>query len=156
MLAPLNAATLNCNCSKLIGGSASAESKRFRKSATTQPSIRHHHAFFLELFDGVGGFVDGRYTHAFEDLGRLGELAIVVGHDLDAVAPGIENVHTVVDAFYAAPRHRLAHRFAIVDDQTEVALGVRRLRPAEGELDKLIAEIDKDIMIAFAAQLELE
>src|SRR6476646_9228153 len=44
MLAPLNAAALNCNCSKLIGGSASAESKRFRKSATTQPSIRHHHA----------------------------------------------------------------------------------------------------------------
>ena len=64
------------------------------------------------------------HAHAFKDLRRLGELAIVVGHDLDAVAPGIENVHAVVDAFDAAPLHRLAHRFTIVDDETEMALGV--------------------------------
>ena len=92
--------------------------------------------------------VDG---HAFENVGRFGELAVVVGNDFDAVAPGVEDVEPVVDAFDAEFLHRSSHRITIVDDEAEVALGIGDLAAAESELDELVAEIDEGVVFALPA-----
>ena len=115
-----------------------------------------YHALLLEFFDSIGGFLERAHTHAFEDVIGFGALDVVVGHDLDPVSQRVEDVHALVDAFDSKPVHRLFYRFAVIDDKAEVALAVGDLGSAERELDELVAEIDKRVVIAPAAQREFE
>jgi hypothetical protein len=114
------------------------------------------HAFFLKLFYGVGCFLQGADAHALENVIRLGELDVVVGHDLDAISPWIANIQPVIDAFDTEFIQCPLHRLAVVDDETEMALGIGHLGPTKRELDELVAEIDERVVVAFAAELEVE
>src|SRR5712675_354582 len=71
---------------------------------------------------------EARQLHAAQDVGRLGELDVVVAHDLDAIAPGIEKIQEPpgqqLDAggLQGAPR-----RLLVVDHQAEMAAIIGRL-----------------------------
>src|SRR5581483_917646 len=130
-----------------------SEQEASRRAAPARPLGRRH-ALFSQLAQGIFALRDGFHAHAREHLRRFGELAIVVGNDFDAVAPRVEDVHALIDAFDAVLLHRAAHRFAVVHHQTEVAFSIRRLSSSERELDELIAEIDKRVVLASAAQRE--
>jgi hypothetical protein len=53
-------------------------------------------------------------------------------------------------------RQRPAHRFPVVDHQTEVASPIGRLGSSRREVDELVAQVDEGHAIVPAAQLELE
>jgi len=100
--------------------------------------------------------VQRTYAHPLENVIGFGELDVVVGHNLDAIAPGIANIEPIVDALDAEPVQCPLYGVAVIDDKTEMALGVGWLASAEGKLDKLITEIDEGIVRAFATQLEVK
>jgi len=49
-----------------------------------------------------------------------------------------------------------AHRLAVINDETEMALVVRPLGFAKAQLNELVAHIDEGVVVAFAAQLEVK
>jgi hypothetical protein len=114
------------------------------------------HTFFPELFYGIGCFLQRANAHAPENVIRLSELDVVVRDDFDAISPWIENIQPVIDALDAEFVQCPLHRLAVVDDETEMALGIRHLGSTERELDELVAEIDERVVIALAAELEVE
>src|SRR6185436_11087527 len=73
------------------------------------------------------------------------------------VAPGVAEVEPAAGLkLDAGVNQRLAGRLLVVDDETEVAGPVRRLRPSFGERDELVAHVDEGHPPGAAAQLELE
>ena len=63
-------------------------------------SLADGHALLLQLLAGRFVLVEMQEPHAPQDVGCLGELDVVVADDLDAVAPGIEEVE---DRLFSAP-----------------------------------------------------
>src|SRR5262249_12264268 len=92
-----------------------------------------------------------------QHVGCLGELDVVVAHDLDAIAPGIAEVEEAAGQHLDASRLQGApRRLLVVDHQAEMAAVVGRLLAALLERDELIAEVDEGHGLALAAQLERE
>ena len=90
-----------------------------------------------------------------QDLRRLRELDLGVRDDLHVVAPRVEE-RVAAEDLHPCLAGRGEHRVAVVDDEPEVACGVRALRPALGEGDELVAHVDERHPGAAAAQLEVE
>src|SRR5262249_6333866 len=113
--------------------------------------------FLAELCEGLLGLRELREAHPAQDLGRLRELDVAVVNDLDEVAPRVEEVE-------AAPRldldagllERAAGRLLVVDDEAEMPMSVGRLRPAFGERDELVADVDEGHASAASSELEVE
>ena len=96
-------------------------------------------------------------AHAVQDRRRLRELDVSVLDDLDAVAPRVSEVEPPPrQDLGAGLLQRSAHRLLRVDDQPEVAVGVRRLGTPLGERDELIPDVDEGHPAAAAAQLQVE
>lgn len=89
---------------------------------------------------------------------RLGELDLAVVDDLYVIAPGVEEVQAAgLLHRYAGVAQGGADDFLVGDDQPEVARAVRRLRPAGGQREELIAHVDEGHpRTGTAAQAQLE
>jgi len=80
--------------------------------------------------------------HAAQDLGRLRELDVGVGHDLDLVAPRIEERVAAQDLHAGLARSR-EHGLLVVDDEPEVALCVLRRGGPLHQREELVAQVTK-------------
>src|SRR5262245_64925444 len=88
---------------------------------------------------------------------RLGELDIVVAHNLDAVPPRIEEVQEPPgQRLYARGSKSLPHRFLVIDHQPEMPSIIGGLPPTLLQREELVAKIDERRFLALAAQPELE
>src|ERR1051325_5111151 len=92
-------------------------------------------------------------------MGRLRELDIGILDDLDAVAPGVEEIEE--GAFNHLGAGRLGaffHARAVVDNKADMPpldsalLVIRHPR----QIDELVAHIDKRAALVLAAQIEIE
>ena len=119
------------------------------------PLVRRH-PFLGQLGDGIRRLLDSPESHAVEHVGRLGELDVAVGHYLDAVAPGVAEIEALVQGLDAQPLQGGPHRRPVVDHEAEMALAVGILGLAEAQLDELVAKVDEGIVVAAAAQGEVE
>ena len=87
----------------------------------------------------------------------LAELDLVVLHDLDAVAKRIDEIEAAAgEDLDACCFERASRRLLVVDDETEVARAVARLRPALHQRDELIADIDERRVVRATAKLDVE
>src|SRR5262249_29430410 len=115
------------------------------------------HALGRQLFFGTGVLGELGQAHAAQHVGRLGELDVVVAHDLDPVAPRISEIEEAARQHLDLRRlERTARRLLVVDHQAEMAAIVGRLLAAFLEGDELVAQVDEGHGLALAAQLELE
>src|SRR5208282_1901224 len=96
-------------------------------------------------------------AHAAQDVGRLGELYVVIADDLYAVAPGVEKVEKRsrqrCDAGF---QQGLSRRLLVIDHQSEMPPVVRRLRAPLLQREELVTQVDESHRIALAAQFEIE
>ena len=98
-----------------------------------------------------------RQPHALEHIRRLGELDVVIADDLDAVAPGIEEIQEPAgQRLDAGLRERLADRVLVIDHEPEMTPVIGGLLAALLQREELIAKIDEGRGLALAAQLEVE
>jgi hypothetical protein len=98
-----------------------------------------------------------RETHATQNVGRLGELNIVIADDLDAVAPRIAEVEEAAIYWGDASSQKSAPgRLFIIDNKTEMAAIIRGLRATLLKGDELVTQIDEGHTITLATKLELE
>src|SRR5947209_3425853 len=96
-----------------------------------------------------------RQRHPAQNVGRLGELDILIADDLDAVAPGIAKVEKgPIQQGDTSCLEGFAGRLLVVDDKSKMAAVVRGLLAPLLQRDELIPQIDKGHGIALAAQLE--
>src|SRR5829696_5669392 len=107
-----------------------------------------------QLLARLLGLAEPVEAHALEDLRRLRELDVLVGDDLDVVAPGVANPipADVGSRFPGGPERPVP----FVDDQPEVAMVVGRLLATFGERDELIADVDERHAPGSPPQRELE
>src|SRR5262245_28370609 len=95
--------------------------------------------------------------HAAQNVLGLGELDVVVADDLEAVAPGIAKIEEASrQRLDSCLEKRLAHRFLVVDHQTEMTAVIGRLPTALLKRQELISEIDESGIAVLAAQGEVE
>src|ERR1700758_4366904 len=97
-------------------------------------------------------------AHRLRDAGRLRELDVAVVDRLDVVSPRVAEVERGRVRDPDAGRIELGPEgLLVVDDEAEMAIGVRRLGPAAGERDELVAHVHESHGGALpAAQLEVE
>src|SRR5206468_6922028 len=114
-------------------------------------------ALLAELRERPIRLVQAVQAHAAKDIWRLRELDVAVVHDLDVVAPGVEEVEPAARLdLDAGGYERLARRLFVVDDEAEVACVVGGLRPAFRKRDELVAHVDEGHAPRAATQLEVE
>src|SRR5262249_46635139 len=89
-------------------------------------------------------------------MGCFSELDIVVRHNFDPIAPWIAAIESLADQLDSDFLQRRPHRLAAIHHETEMPLVIRALHLAKAQLDKLIAEIDKSIVLAFPAKREIK
>src|SRR5207245_3640450 len=114
------------------------------------------HTLLLKFFNGVGGFFDSADAHPFEHVRCFSELDVIVGNHLDSVAPRVAKIEPPIQCLNSQLYQRSAYRLPVIYDKTEMALVVCFLGPAEAQLDELIAEIDKSIVVALAAMFKIK
>jgi hypothetical protein len=96
-------------------------------------------------------------SHAAQHIRRLGELNVVVTDDFYAVAPSVAKIKERTVEYGNVGRFEcLAGRFLILDDKTEVATVVRRLRAALLKSNELVTQIGESHGVTLAAQFESE
>ena|SRR5262249_29132013 len=95
--------------------------------------------------------------HAAQHVRRLAELNVLVADDLDAVAPGIEEIEEPAGQHLdPGCRERLAHRLFVIDDQPKMSPVVARLLTTLLQGDELVTKIDECGLFALSSQLEVE
>src|SRR5262245_49377414 len=111
-------------------------------------------ALVAKLGKGAFRLLQPGKAHAFEDARRLRELDVAVVDHLPVVSPRIDEVVVAEHrgACLACPVEGL---LAVVDDEADVAISVRRLRPAGREGDELVAEVDEGHPPAATAERQL-
>ena len=88
---------------------------------------------------------------------RLGELNVVVAHDLDPVAPWIAEVEKAPGQYAdTSLLERRTHRLLVVDDEPEVPVVVCGLGATLLKGEELIAKVDERCAVASTAQLKVE
>ena len=110
-----------------------------------RPSVQPgRHSLVGQLLDRLRVLCEMRQPHAAQHMRRLCELDVVVADDLDAVAPGVEEVQKAPRQRLDACRgQRLAHRLLVVDHQPEMPAVIGGLPAALLQGEELIAEIDE-------------
>jgi RNA polymerase sigma factor (sigma-70 family) len=98
--------------------------------------------FGAQLVERALPFRQPAQPHPRQDPVGLRELDVAVVDDLEVVAPGIEEV-VVAEQLRAGVAGRGQRRLAVVDDEPDVARPVGGLRPARGERDELVAQVDE-------------
>ena len=92
---------------------------------------------------------------------HLGELHVGISHDLDVVAPGVDEVEVPIRRGHAGGLGR-GHHGAAVHDQAAMALRVGCLRAAADERQELIAQVDEGhdhaalVVLVGAPQVEFQ
>jgi uracil-DNA glycosylase len=94
-------------------------------------------------------------THAGQDAIGLRELDLAIVDDLPVVSPRVAEV-VATQELGTRGSCRLERRLAIVHDHADVPGLVRRLRPALGEGDELVADVDEGRPSHPPAELEVE
>jgi hypothetical protein len=107
-----------------------------------------------ELGKGTVALPEVLQAHRAQDGVGLGELDIGVLDDLEEIAPGVEDVVSpYLRAGFAGSGQS---PLAVVDDDPDVALLIRRLRPPFRERDELVAHVDERHPPPAPAQRQLE
>src|SRR4051795_1568144 len=97
-------------------------------------------ALLAQLRQRLLGLAESREPHPAEHRLRLRELDLVVLHDLDVVAPRVDEAQAARrDDLGAGALERLPHLRLVVDDEPEVAIVVARLPPSCAQREELIA-----------------
>jgi hypothetical protein len=90
-----------------------------------------------------------RQPHAAQDVRRLGELDIVVGDDLDAITPWIEEIEKRTwQRLDAGVGQCFAHGVLVIDHKSKMAAVVGVLLTALLQRQELVAEIDERRSVA--------
>src|SRR6516162_759678 len=115
------------------------------------------HSLFRELLDRLRVLRKMRKPHSSQHVRRLGELYIVVGNDLEAIAPGITEVEERsgqdINARFG---QRPANRVLVIDYKPEMATVVWRLFAPFLKREELVAQINERHVPVPPAKLELE
>src|SRR5215469_1127204 len=129
---------------------------RAATAALSRHSARRH-AFVGQLLDRLGVLFEMLQAHAPQDMLSLGELDVVVSHDLDPVTPWIAEIEKPAwQNLHAHGVERGTCGLLVVDNEAEVAAIIRTLLPAFLEGEELIAQVDEGRIRAAAAQLEFK
>ena len=111
-------------------------------------------ALGAQFLAGLLGLAERLEAHALEDLRRLRELDVLVGDDLEVVAPWVANpVPADVGSRFSGG---LESAVSVIDDQPEVTVVVGFLPSTLGERDELIPDVDERHAPGPSAQRELE
>src|SRR5262245_41037320 len=87
------------------------------EGSDTSLSSRRH-TLVGQLLECLGALAELGEAHAAQHMGRLAELNVLVSHDLDAIAPGIEEIEKAPrQRLYPGGGQRLAHRLLVVDHE---------------------------------------
>src|SRR6185312_327537 len=119
--------------------------------------LTHRHPFFRQL--PFRAFVLGqlRQPHAAQNVWSLGELDIVVAHDLDAIAPRVAEIQKrTVDRLYPRGLEGSARRLLVVDNEAEMPAVISGLFASRLQRDELVPKIDEGHRLALVAQLKIK
>src|SRR5216684_5362767 len=131
--------------------------RRTRRRPGRLEPLAHRHPFFRQL--PFRAFVLGqlRQTHAAQNVWSLGELDVVIAHDLDAIAPGVAEIQKrTVDRLDPRSLEGGARRLLVVDNEAEMPAVISGLFASRLQRDELVAKIDEGHRLALAAQLKVE
>src|SRR5262245_8026588 len=96
-------------------------------------------------------------SHATQNVGRLGELNIVIADVSDWVAPWMPKIEKRAgQRFHTGRGQRLADRLLVIDHEAEMAAVVGGLLTPLLQREELVAEIDEGRCLALAAEFEIE
>src|SRR6202040_1813345 len=119
--------------------------------------LAHRHPFFRQLL--FRAFVLGQLlqAHAAQNVWSLGELDIVIAHNLDAIAPGVAEIEKRT-ADRLDPRHLEggARRLLVIDNEADMTAVIGGLFASRLQRDELVAKIDEGHRPALATQLKVE
>src|SRR5437868_8069607 len=103
------------------------------------------HAFFGQFLSGIGVLVELQ-PHAAHDVGRLGELDIGILDDLDAVAPGIEEIEErALDHLGAGRLGARLHAGSVIDDKPDIDRKSTRLNSSHVSISYAVFCLKKKI-----------
>ena len=97
-----------------------------------------------------------RQPHAAQHVRRFGELNIVVGDDLEAIAPGVAEVEERPRQHLTPASARLTDSLLVIHHQPEVATVIRRLTTTLLKREELVAKVDERHAFAFTAKLKIK
>src|SRR5258708_37825190 len=130
--------------------------RRTRRRPGRLEPLAHRHPFFRQL--PFRAFVLGqlRQTHAAQNVWSLGELDIVIAHDLDAIAPGVAEIQKwTVDWLDPRSLEDGARRFLVVDNEAEMPAVIGGLFVCRPQRGGIVAKIDKSHRLSLSAPLKL-
>jgi hypothetical protein len=108
--------------------------------ATGGLPLARRHALVGKLFNRFCVLRQMRESHAAQYVRRLTELDIIVGDDLDAVAPRVEEIEKPArQRLNAQIGQRLANRFLVIDHKSKMTAIVSGLCAALLERKELVA-----------------